>query len=104
MSESNVISELLQRAEASVLDGMHSQLDQARIAGAKPIKWLVRLEETHAVMNEARAAGGSDLGPDHDPRIPMHGSWKLLDKGEGPLLMCEGDEMHRALLASYEAR
>jgi len=102
MSESNIISDLLNRPAQSLLDAMRSQLEQATAAGAKPIEWLVRLQQTDAVMEEARTAGVLTIDPITILGIKMRGSWKLLTKGEGPLLMCEGDEMHRALLAMYE--
>jgi hypothetical protein len=84
-----------------MLTGMRAQLRQAVHAGAKPIEWLIRLESMLAVCDAARAEGVLSEEPTTILGIKVRGSWQLLAEGEGPLLICEGDETHRALLAMY---
>jgi hypothetical protein len=82
--------------------GMRAQLRQAVHAGAKPIEWLIRLESMGALIEVARDEEVLTEEPATILGIKVRGSWKLLAEGEGPLLICEGDETHRALLAMYQ--
>jgi len=102
MSESNSIQNQFLRPIPSPLDDMQGQLKRARDAGAKPLEWLIRLEGLHAVEALAAAEGVYTEEPTTIFGIKIRGSWKLLAEGEPPLLICEGDEAHRALMAMYQ--
>ena len=102
MPESNVIRDHFLRPQPGPLEDMRGQLKQAREAGAKPLEWLIRLEGIAAVEDAARAEGVLTEEPTTILGIKVRGSWKLLSEGEAPLLMCEGDEAHRALMAMYQ--
>lgn len=97
------INDILLRVMPSMLDGMRVQLQQAKDAGHEPVEWSIRLEQLPVLIEDARAEGVLTEDPAAILGVKVRGSWKLLPKGEGPLLVCEGDEMHRAILARYEA-
>jgi len=104
MSESMGIRDRFPQAVPGPLENMRGQLKRALAAGATPLEWLVRLDAIAAVENAARAEGVLTQEPLSILGLKVRGSWKLLAEGEAPLLMCEGDDMHRALLAMYEGR
>jgi len=97
------INDILLRVMPSVLDGMRIQLKQANEAGDEPVEWSIRLEQLPALIEEARAEGVLTEDPLTILGVKVRGSWKLLPERDAPRLVCEGDEMHRALLALYEA-
>jgi len=97
------INDILLRVMPSVLDGMRIQLQEATDAGDKPVEWSIRLEQLRELVEDARAEGVLTEDPCTILGVKVRGSWKLLAKGAGPLLVCEGDDMHRAIRAWYEA-
>jgi hypothetical protein len=88
----------------SMLDDMRAQLDQAKAAGQKPVNWLVRMEIMATLCEQARAAGELTGEAAHIFGIMVRGSWRTLEIGETPILMCEGDEYHQAILDMYAGR
>ena len=97
------INEILLRVMPSVLDRMRIQLQQATDEGREPFEWSIRLEQLPTLIEDARAEGVLTDEPCTILGVKVRGSWKLLAKGEGPVLVCEGDDMHRAIRAWYEA-
>ena len=102
MSESNAIQRQFLRSIPGPLDEMRGQLQRARDAGAKPLEWLIRLDGLRAVEEQAAAESVLTEEPITILGIKVRGSWKLLSEGEPPLLMCEGDDAYRALMAMYQ--
>ena len=96
MSDSSALSLV-----PSILGDMRAELDQAIAAGHKPVEWLVRLEMLYALCDRARDDGVLSGEPSHIHGIKVRGSWKTLEPGALPVLVCEGDEYHRAVLAMY---
>jgi|GEM_PF-5650749 len=96
------INDILLRVMPSVLDGMRIQLQQATDAGHQPVEWSIRLEQLPDLIEDARTQGVLTEDPTTILGVKVRGSWKLLAKGDAPQLVCEGDKMHRALLAMYE--
>lgn len=96
------INEILLRVIPNVLDGMRIQFQDATYAGGTPVEWSIRLEQLRDVVGDARAEGALTENPCTILGVKVRGSWKLLDKGAGPVLVCKGDDMHRAIRAWYE--
>ena len=88
----------------SILGEMRAELDQAVAGGHKPIEWLVRLEMLTPLCERARDEGVLSGEIAHIHGIKVRGSWKSLNPGELPVLVCEGDEYHRAILDMYSGR
>jgi hypothetical protein len=99
MSESNATPHL--SLVPSILVDMRAQLAQARAAGATPVEWLVRLEMMPALCDRARDEGALSGEVAHIEGILVRGSFSLLEKGALPVLVCEGDDYHRATQAMY---
>jgi len=101
MSESNPVQTDLSLVP-SILADMRCELDQARASGRNPVEWLIRLEMMDALCKRAEDEGVLSGDIAHIYGIKVRGSWKTLQPGELPVLVCEGDEMHRAIRAMYE--
>ncbi len=88
----------------SVLLDMRAELDQALASGRQPIEWLVRLEMLTPLCDRAREEGVLSGEMAHIHGIKVRGSWKTLNPGELPVLVCEGDEYHQVILDMYAGR
>lgn len=85
----------------SMLDDMSAELDQVRAAGLKPVEWLIRLEMMGRICEDARERGILSGEIAHIWGIKVRGSWAILAPDDLPVLVCEGDEYHQAILARY---
>jgi hypothetical protein len=101
MSESNPVQPDLSLVP-SILADMQRELEQARASGRNPVEWLVRLEMMDALCKRAGDEGVLSGEIAHIYGIKARGSWKMLQPGDLPVLVCEGDEMHCAIRAMYE--
>ena len=90
--------------ESDTLDRMREQLKGALAEGKRPVEWLIRLDMVPTLERAAHAEGILETEPTTILGVKVRGSWKLLGHREAPLLVCEGDEMHRAIRAMYGNR
>jgi len=79
-----------------------SQQTAGRLAaGGKPGEWLVRVEMLNPLCKRAEDEGVLSGEIAHIHGIKVRGSWKTLDPGALPVLVCEGDEYHAAIERMY---